>query len=157
MKIDVGGFNPILGKSYGELAAESRTNHKSQGAALTPARGESMDYFTLVAGDPAPHDPMEGVVTTWDRVSGGEKIAGMVDEVTRSFSLTAPEKSVAGLVADRVEAPAELTHALAGLLGARLQDVVVHDIGIGRQSCPVTGVRKLTPDEVAALPKNARP
>jgi LmbE family N-acetylglucosaminyl deacetylase len=99
MKIDVGGFNPILGKSYGELAAESRTNHKSQGAALTPARGESMDYFTLVAGDPAPHDPMEGVVTTWDRVPGGGKIAGMVEEVTRDFSLTAPEKSVPGLVA----------------------------------------------------------
>jgi LmbE family N-acetylglucosaminyl deacetylase len=99
MKIDVGGFNPILGKSYGELAAESRTNHKSQGAALTPARGESMDYFTLVAGDPAPHDPMEGVVATWDRVPGGGKIAGIVDEVTRNFSLTAPEKSVPGLVA----------------------------------------------------------
>jgi LmbE family N-acetylglucosaminyl deacetylase len=98
MKIDVGGFNPILGKSYGELAAESRTNHKSQGAALTPARGESMDYFTLVAGDPAPHDPMEGVTTTWDRVPGGEKIAGMVDKVTGDFSLTAPEKSVPGLV-----------------------------------------------------------
>jgi LmbE family N-acetylglucosaminyl deacetylase len=98
MKIDVGGFNPILGKSYGELAAESRTNHKSQGAALTPARGESMDYFTLVAGDPAPHDPMEGVTTTWDRVPGGGKIAGMVDKVTRDFSLTAPEKSVPGLV-----------------------------------------------------------
>jgi LmbE family N-acetylglucosaminyl deacetylase len=98
MKIDVGGFNPILGKSYGELAAESRTNHKSQGAALTPARGESMDYFTLVAGDPAPHDPMEGVVTTWERVPGGGKIAGMVDEATRDFSLTAPEKSVAALV-----------------------------------------------------------
>src|SRR5580692_1290160 len=99
LKIDVGGFNPIIGKSYGEMAAESRTNHKSQGAALTPARGESMDYFTLVAGDPAPHDPMEGVVTTWERVPGGGKIAGMVDEVTRDFSLTAPEKSVPGLVA----------------------------------------------------------
>ncbi len=98
MKIDVGGFNPILGKSYGELAAESRTNHKSQGAALTPARGESMDYFTLVAGDPAPHDPMEGVVTTWDRVPGGSKIAGMIDKVTRDFSLTEPQKSVPGLV-----------------------------------------------------------
>jgi chromosome segregation protein len=38
---------------------------------------------------------------------------------------------IAGLVADRVEAPAELTHALAGLLGTRLQDVVVHDIERG--------------------------
>jgi len=34
---------------------------------------------------------------------------------------------LAGLVADRVEAPPELTQALAGLLGARLEDVVVRD------------------------------
>jgi chromosome segregation protein len=38
---------------------------------------------------------------------------------------------VAGLVADRVEAPAELTQALAGLLGERLQDVVVRDLERG--------------------------
>jgi hypothetical protein len=36
-------------------------------------------------------------------------------------------------------------------------DVVVRDIGIGRQRCPVTSVRKLTPPEIAALPKTARP
>lgn len=98
MKIDVGGFNPILGKSYGELAAISRTNHKSQGAALTPARGQSLEYFSLVEGDPAHGDPMEGVVTSWSRVPGGEKIAGMVDQLIREYSLDAPEKSVPGLV-----------------------------------------------------------
>jgi chromosome segregation protein len=38
---------------------------------------------------------------------------------------------IAGLVADRVEAPTELTQALAGLLGARLQDVVVDDVERG--------------------------
>jgi chromosome segregation protein len=38
---------------------------------------------------------------------------------------------VAGLVADRIEAPAELTQALAGLLGARLQNVVVRDLERG--------------------------
>jgi len=36
---------------------------------------------------------------------------------------------IVGLVADRVEAPQALTHALAGLLGSRLQDVVVQDVG----------------------------
>lgn len=36
-------------------------------------------------------------------------------------------------------------------------DVVVRDVGLGRQRCPVTEIRKLTPDEVAALPKGARP
>src|SRR5580698_6181670 len=94
MKIDVGGYNPILGKSYGELAAISRTNHKSQGAALTPARGESMEYFNLVAGDTAHNDPMEGVVTDWSRVAGAEKISGLVDKAVRDFSLLAPESSI---------------------------------------------------------------
>jgi LmbE family N-acetylglucosaminyl deacetylase len=98
MKIDVGGYNPILGKSYGELAAISRTNHKSQGAALIPARGESMEYFNLVAGDPAHNDPMEGVVTTWDRVPNGDEIGLLVDQVIKDYSLLAPEKSVPGLV-----------------------------------------------------------
>jgi chromosome segregation protein len=41
------------------------------------------------------------------------------------------ESCIAGLVADRIEAPAELTHALAGLLGARLQEVVVSDLDRG--------------------------
>jgi LmbE family N-acetylglucosaminyl deacetylase len=97
MKIDVGGFNSILGKSYGELAAISRTNHKSQGAALTPARGQSMEYFTPVAGEPAHSDPMEGVETSWRRVEGGEKIEGLVNQLVKDFSLLHPERSVAGL------------------------------------------------------------
>lgn len=36
-------------------------------------------------------------------------------------------------------------------------DVIVRDVAAGRQRCPVTDIRKLTPDEVAALPKGARP
>jgi len=35
--------------------------------------------------------------------------------------------------------------------------VIVRATGIGRQHCPVTSIQKLTPDEVAALPKLARP
>ncbi|MEJ7675524.1 MAG: PIG-L family deacetylase [Chitinophagaceae bacterium] len=36
-KIDAGGFNALLGKSYGEIAAESRSQHKSQGLAYREA------------------------------------------------------------------------------------------------------------------------
>src|SRR6201991_5159292 len=81
MKIDVGLYNPVLGKSYGEIAAESRTQHKSQGAALTPARGQSIEYFTLVEGAGAHDDPMEDVPLSWSRVEGGEKVQVLVDEV----------------------------------------------------------------------------
>jgi chromosome segregation protein len=39
--------------------------------------------------------------------------------------------AILGLVADRIEAPEELTHAFAGLLGERLQYVVVQDLTRG--------------------------
>ncbi|MEA2746878.1 MAG: chromosome segregation protein, partial [Myxococcales bacterium] len=41
------------------------------------------------------------------------------------------DKSLAGLLADRIEAPANLTAALAGLLGSHLEDVVVDDVSRG--------------------------
>ena len=39
-KINVGVYNPILGKGYGEIAAESRSNHKTQGFGSARQRGE---------------------------------------------------------------------------------------------------------------------
>lgn len=36
-------------------------------------------------------------------------------------------------------------------------DVGIRSVSIGRQRCPVTDVKKLTPQEVAALPKGDRP
>jgi LmbE family N-acetylglucosaminyl deacetylase len=98
LKLDVGVYNPVLGKSYGEIAAESRTQHKSQGAALTRVRGQLIEYFNPVEGSEPTKDMMDGVATTWSRVEGGEKIQSMIDELIRQFSLSDPGKSVAGLV-----------------------------------------------------------
>lgn len=98
MKIDVGNFNPILGEGYGEIAAESRTQHKSQGAALRKARGQLLEYFVPLAGDAPGKDIMDGINTTWSRVEGGERIQPLIDDLIRSFSLTSPEKSLPGLV-----------------------------------------------------------
>jgi LmbE family N-acetylglucosaminyl deacetylase len=61
LKTDVGLFNPVLGMSYGEIAAISRTNHKSQGFGSTLQRGESFEYFTNIAGEPAKTTLFDGV------------------------------------------------------------------------------------------------
>lgn len=45
LRLDVGGFNPVLGKSYGEIAAESRSQHKSQGFGSARSRGEAFEFF----------------------------------------------------------------------------------------------------------------
>lgn len=51
IKLDVGGYNPLLGKSYGEIAAESRSMHKSQGMGTAAQRGEYFEYFKPLKGD----------------------------------------------------------------------------------------------------------
>src|SRR5580704_5169891 len=47
-KIDVGVYNPILGKGYGEMAAESRSFHKSQGFGTAKQRGSNIEYFKFL-------------------------------------------------------------------------------------------------------------
>ena len=97
-KIDVGGYNPLLGKSYGEIAAESRSQHKSQGFGVPASRGESFEFFKATKGDQPVNDLMEGINLTWSKVAGGAAIALSVDSLTSSFDLLHPEKSVEGLV-----------------------------------------------------------
>jgi chromosome segregation protein len=52
------------------------------------------------------------------------------------------DDTLAGLVADRVEAPHEYVAALAGLLGNRLQDVVVKDLARGAELLAELGAAK---------------
>ncbi|PZR26682.1 MAG: PIG-L family deacetylase [Citrobacter freundii] len=98
LKVDVGGYNPLLGKSYGEIAAESRSQHKSQGFGVPGSRGESFESFKTTGGKAPSNDIMDGIDLTWKRVAGSEKVQVLVDEVTKNFDLLKPEQSVPGLV-----------------------------------------------------------
>ncbi|MFM7329632.1 MAG: PIG-L family deacetylase, partial [Bacteroidota bacterium] len=74
LTIDMGGYNPLLGRSYNELSAESRTMHKSQGFGSAARRGYLPEFFQWQKGDSVKHDLFEGINTTWTRVKGGERI-----------------------------------------------------------------------------------
>jgi LmbE family N-acetylglucosaminyl deacetylase len=45
LRFDVGEYNPVLGRGYGEIAGESRSQHKSQGFGVLQRRGESIDML----------------------------------------------------------------------------------------------------------------
>src|SRR5437899_6802801 len=64
IEIDTGAFNPVLGKSYNEIAGISRSQHRSQAMGSAERRGPSKNYMTVVAGDPATADPFDGDDTT---------------------------------------------------------------------------------------------
>ncbi|RTQ45227.1 LmbE family protein [Hymenobacter gummosus] len=98
LKIDAGGYNPLLGQSYGEIAARSRSQHRSQGFGSAAQRGEALEYLQLVKGDKATKDPLEGVDLTWNRVKGGAAVQKLLDEVIRKYDPSNPAASVAGLL-----------------------------------------------------------
>jgi LmbE family N-acetylglucosaminyl deacetylase len=97
-KINVGVYNPIIGKSYGELAAESRSNHKTQGFGSAKQRGEAFEYFKTILGDPPVTDLMDGVNSTWGRVNGGKVIADQIIRIQKEFEPDSPSKSVPALL-----------------------------------------------------------
>ena len=98
LKVDVGVFNAILGKSYGEIAAESRSQHKSQGFGVPASRGSSYEYFVLTGGEGFSKDIMDGIVTDWARIPGGESLQQQIDAIIAGYQVANPSASVKGLV-----------------------------------------------------------
>lgn len=98
VRLDVGGFDPLLGKSSGDLGGEARSMHKSQGEGRPRRKGEIIENFMTTGGDTARNDIMEGIVTDWKRIDGGEKIQQKISAIIRQYNFEHPEQSLDGLL-----------------------------------------------------------
>jgi LmbE family N-acetylglucosaminyl deacetylase len=114
-RLDVGDYDPLLGASYGEIAASSRSMHKSQGFGVARRRGPIVEGFQLVAeaeaaGGSGKSDrsagargggggPFDGIDWTWARLPGSGKVAKLAAEAARSFRPDDPAASVPALLA----------------------------------------------------------
>ena len=92
LKLDAGGFNAYLGKSYGEIAGMSRSQHKSQGFGAPESKGIIEEYFEFVAGTPAKSDLYEDIETSWARVPGGGPIGSLLAEAYDKYDPRHPQK-----------------------------------------------------------------
>ena len=99
LKINIGAYNPLLGQSYGEIAANSRSQHKSQGFGAASSRGNSTEYFAYVDGVPAKEELMDEVITSWKRVNNTEPIQQLINKLNTNFNPLQPEKSIPDLLA----------------------------------------------------------
>jgi LmbE family N-acetylglucosaminyl deacetylase len=100
-KLDAGGYNPLLGASYGEIAAESRSMHKSQGFGVARGRGPIVEYFSTLAEAPggAAAPVLSGIDFTWNRLPGTSALRAAIEAVSRDFSDAAPYRSIPALFA----------------------------------------------------------
>jgi LmbE family N-acetylglucosaminyl deacetylase len=98
IQVEIGSYNPLLGKSYTEIAAESRSQHKSQGFGVPRNRGLRPEYFVHKFGDKAQKDVFDGVDLTWNRLKGGQAIETLINNAIKNFNSDNPSTIIPTLV-----------------------------------------------------------
>lgn len=106
LKLDLGDYLPLLGKSIGEISAEGRSKHRSQGFGSASSRGTAMEYFVHTLGDRAQKDLMDGIDDTWDRIkeeAQGEAIKTKIKSLIAEYNSADPSASIPSLIEIRKE------------------------------------------------------
>ncbi|WP_460894555.1 PIG-L family deacetylase [Rufibacter soli] len=144
LKLDVGVYNALLGKSYPEIAAESRSMHKSQGFGSSGARGEALEYFEFLKGAPAKSDLLEGVTTTWNRVPGSQAVAKLLQQSLAAYDPANP----AGIVPTLLKAHTALEKMPASPWKAVKQQELLQVL----KACLGLYLEASSPNDYAATP-----
>ncbi|MDT0690661.1 PIG-L family deacetylase [Salegentibacter sp. F188] len=101
LKFDTGVYFPLKGLSNPEIAALSRSQHRSQGFGSTGSRGTQEEYLELIKGEipEGKEDIFEGINTSWSRLEGGAEIGQILNKVQEDFDFTNPAASLPQLIA----------------------------------------------------------
>ncbi len=100
LSVDAGVYYPAKGLSNNEIAALSRSMHKSQGFGSTGTRGSQTEYLELVKGDlPLNKENLfDGINTTWSRLKGGAPIGQKIDQLLSNFNFNMPSQHIIKLL-----------------------------------------------------------
>ena len=94
----VGEFNPLLGTTYSQIAADSRTMHKSQGFGSTSQIGQGNDFIEMVKGEPFYDTPFDGISSRWGQLENGNEIRKAINKTIQEFDFLHPENNVGNLL-----------------------------------------------------------
>ena len=94
---NLGKYNQILGKSYMEYGALSRSTHKSQGFGASARRGDYKNYFYSMDGKNY-KDVFEGIDLSWKRINGSDKISELFTKIEKEYVPENPSAIVQDLV-----------------------------------------------------------
>jgi len=147
--LEAGGYNPLLGKAYTELAAASISMHKSQGVGGLPRRGARKEYFKPLEGQPMTSSLFEGVDTSWSRVPNSESVATEIRQISSKFNAADPAASVPDLF--------KLRQAMSGIHDeswiaekkAELDKIIAACLGLHVEASTTT--EAFTPGQTAAI------
>lgn len=98
ISLEIGSYNPLLGTSCQQIAAASRSMHKSQGFGAAASHGSRQASFIPIAGDTAKTDLFDGIDLSWNRLSNGKDIGTAARDLTRRFKPESPWESIPALI-----------------------------------------------------------
>ena len=100
--LDVGQYDARLGVGYSDLAAQSRSLHKSQGFGAAGERGPVLERFLPISGAPLGADILEGVDASWMRYgAAATPLVRALEEAQRDLHRDEPERAVPALLRAR--------------------------------------------------------
>ena len=153
-------FDILLGKTNEEVAAKSRSQHKSQGFGSSPRLGSQTEYLELINGNKIINtNPFNGIDTSWNRVKGGNVIQKLVESVIDNFELEKPYNSIPDLLKIHKKILTlkdnhwkkiklnEVKNIIKNCLGLRLQFNTTNEVGVPNMIIPVK-IKALNPSPI---------
>src|SRR5262245_9658454 len=147
--LEAGGYNPLLGKSYTEIAAASISMHKSQGVGGLPRRGSRKEYFKPLQGQPMTSALFEGVDTNWSRVPNSESVATEIRQIISKFNPVDPAASVPELLKLRQALSAIQDEFWIAEKKADIDKIIAACLGLHVEAS--TATETFTPGQTAAI------
>ena len=98
LHLDLGAYDRLLGRSYTEIAGESRSMHKTQGFGSAERRGRLDNTFEYRLGERPSKDLLDGVDLSWARVPGGAKLVAPLRKAAAEFDAEHPERTLPALL-----------------------------------------------------------
>lgn len=100
ISFDVGNYYPLKGLSNNEIAAQSSSQHLSQGFGRLSQRGSQQEYIEFLKGDPLTNNDniFDGIDTSWNRIKGGKAIGDILNAVEKNFNFKNPSQHIQPLL-----------------------------------------------------------
>ena len=138
----VGDYNPLLGTTYSQIAANSRTMHKSQGFGSTSQIGAGKDFIEQIKGEEFSDNPFEGIPNRWLQLEDGVEIENSISKAIEEFDFINPENNVENFLAVKkllkksnsedlwfLEKKKLIDELILGSLGIKAEFVIKKEIG----------------------------
>ncbi len=99
IEFEISDFEPLLGRSMGEIASMSRSQHQSQGFGTTLQRGSEREYLQWVKGATFSEQLFTPGDLEWSSVEGGTAIGDRINDILEKYDPENPDQSIPELVA----------------------------------------------------------